>query len=492
MRPTELATPRTDIALRPWQGEAAAKALEWWNASEQLDGAVIHAVMGAGKTHLTGVLAETWRRSCEAGQHVIILVPTKSLVEQTAMDLRRHWCGPKVGTYYALAKDIAQVIVTTYDSAAKLSDELQRARRAVRFVMADECHQTENPRGHTALDAMRCPVTLGLSATPYRSDRKQNLRLFDKVLYKYGPADALRDGFLVPFDTIPAAESVTEHSLDDICLRMAQEAVQRGPTVINAVSIPDAEDFAARLSAQGIPAKAVHSKLAGTVHDPSSALGQRIRWLEMGRVKALVYPSLLSEGVNLPWLTCLVARRLVRSRVRFAQEVGRMLRAHDGKRLAYLYDPHDLSHSLGLDYDAALGWQEEQPEELLHDALDAGDRERIRELGERFEDLPQPKKLSLAEVFARRLANAWRQVGRMRPMATHAWRTMEPTPKHAAAIARNRNLAERVADGEMAVLLHAALDSAQAGELDRGTTGDLLEVLWHIRDHGRVWPMEMT
>jgi len=59
--------------------------------------------------------------------------------------------------------------------------------------------------------------------------------------------------------------------------------------------------------------------------------------------------------VDYPWLRWLLMRRPVASRVRFTQEVGRVLRSARGQTEALLYDPHDLLGTLALSYEAVLG-----------------------------------------------------------------------------------------------------------------------------------------
>jgi hypothetical protein len=85
---------------------------------------------------------------------------------------------------------------------------------------------------------------------------------------------------------------------------------------------------------------------------------------------------MLQEGVDLPWLRWLCLRRPAASRVRFAQEVGRVLRAAPGKAEAVIFDPHDLFASHALSYEAVLSGMAEEstatPELRLLERLGPG------------------------------------------------------------------------------------------------------------------------
>jgi superfamily II DNA or RNA helicase len=63
-----------------------------------------------------------------------------------------------------------------------------------------------------------------------------------------------------------------------------------GPGLVNDITIQGAEMFSDRLCAEGIPSAAIHSQMSKFQQE------QRIRDLESGKYKALVYVSMLSEG----------------------------------------------------------------------------------------------------------------------------------------------------------------------------------------------------
>lgn len=327
--------------LRTWQAEALPIILA--NLDRR---PMVRAVMGAGKSVLIAEL-------CRAlpGANIMISTPTVKLVEQLAETVGAE-------KYYTHAKDIGRVTVVCHDSLDAFAD----TGTPVDLWIADEAHKTENDSVKAAIKRIAPARRVGFSATPWLSDERKKITLFDSLIYDYGPAKAIRDGVVVPLQIEHYEGPETDHN--HACLTLIRKA--EGPGIVNAEKIVDAENFAEYLSLRGVDALAIHSRLGKREQDA------RIELLKNGNIQCLVHVNMLSEGVDLPWLRWLCARQPVSSRVRFAQEVGRILRAAPGKTHATVYDIHDLFGSLSLDYEACLSDPQEQMDfdEFTHDALE--------------------------------------------------------------------------------------------------------------------------
>lgn len=327
-------TPWPTTTPRRWQREALPLALDAIRAKTP---AVVSAVMGAGKSVL---LAEI----CASGRgRVVVTVPTVALVDQLAGTLTAR-LGDEVGRYYTHAKESdRRVTVCCLPSLPQLVDTSGFEPPAL--WIADEAHKTECA---TVLDAhakLRPRAAIAVTATPFLADERAALSLWDRVVYRYSAADAFADGVLVRPEIRHWQGG--EVTVDEAAATMIRDC--DGPGLANATSIDDADGFARALSAHGIPAASIHSRL--TRADQCA----RIDALRHGRVKCIVHVNMLSEGIDLPWLRWLAMRRPVGSRVRFCQEIGRVLRASPGKDRAILLDLHDLFGAFGLTYEAALG-----------------------------------------------------------------------------------------------------------------------------------------
>lgn len=295
---------------------------------------LVHAVMGSGKTALIVACAA----SCDG--RVLVVEPTLYLVAQTMEALLR--LGERIGECSGLARDLsARVVVCCEDSIGAAGSDYA-------LVIVDEAHGSEAPTLRAELDELRPHVDLiGFSATPARAG-KEGLSLFEYVAFSYKMADALRDGVIVP----PKIVSYTGdpgRPLDDVCVEYCAEAVEElGPGVVNATSIVDAQAFARKLQSRGISAACIHSQ------QPRALTSAILKHSRDNEDIVLVHVNMLAEGVDLPWLRWIVLRRATASKIRFAQEVGRVLRAYPGKDSARVYDPQDLFGAHRLDVDACL------------------------------------------------------------------------------------------------------------------------------------------
>lgn len=330
--------------LRTWQREAVHAATEAVGAGRR---GVIQAIMGAGKSV---AIAELAARALRRGEHVVITVPTQELVRQLAASLE-NWTGQAVGQWYADARElwpatvVCQASIATYEEAWRTKygqpTEVLDASSAVvataiqpRLWIADECHKTECDTMHQWEAPAR---RVGFTATPWRAEHNRTIRAFDEILFEYGAEQAFADGHVVkPTLVHPEAGDV-----DEVVAKWI--AKQTGGGVVNASSIEDAEAF---------------SRLTGAlpVHSRSEWSPDQAReHIRSGGV--VVYVDMLAEGFDCPEILWMALRRPVGSRVRFAQEVGRGLRACPAleKTTCRMLDVWDLWGSHSMNWQAALG-----------------------------------------------------------------------------------------------------------------------------------------
>ncbi len=309
------------------------------------------AVTGSGKSGLLSeICAQVWP---EPGAHIIVSTSTVHLVRQLAQSIGKR-LGEKVGRWYADRKTVERVTIVCNASMETLLDHLKRTRRVCALWLVDEAHGSQCATMLEAGRRLEGVPRLGFTATPYRAHGEQRLDLFDSLVFRYGLNRALSEGVVVRPEVVPWQGK--ECDLDRAALSMIQRHVHYGPGVVNARDIDDAERFAAWLCTQGVRAQAVHC--AAGIKRTNAAL----KALEHEEIDCVVHVSLLTEGVDLPWLRWLCLRREVSSRVRYAQEVGRGLRAYPGKDRLYLLDPVGATSRLSLSYGAMLSLGREEDE----------------------------------------------------------------------------------------------------------------------------------
>ena len=338
------------IPLRRWQADAlplVVAALRRWERP------VVSAFMGAGKSvFLAALIAQSKEKP---GRGVIVAAPRANLVVQLAATLRRVLGSEAVGCWFQAEKVCdRRVTVSTYQSLPTLCAAWAEMERSPSLLICDEVHGTEAETIRTSIESLealagRKVPRVGLTATPFRSGQKESLSLWSGAVYRYSFADGCRDGVVVPARVIRWDGAEREAGeVDGICVDMLQRA-QVWPVLASARTIRDADAFALLLCGSDIPAAAVHSGLS------ARETARRVEMLKVGELKVLVHVSMLAEGADFPWLRGLMLRRRVGARVRFVQEVGRVLRAHPGKVEGVVFDPFDLMGEMGLSHPEAIG-----------------------------------------------------------------------------------------------------------------------------------------
>ena len=467
---------------REWQSGCLQRLHKWW--FYERNSGVVRAVTGAGKATMIGWFMAHCSPHAEPGFRVIVTVPTQALVRQLSATLRL-WLGDEtVGEYYADRKEVRPVTVCCIPSARRLLGEVPDG-----WVLwiADEAHRTE---AQTMLDvAQWLPQScrrLGFTATPFRTRSGERLSLFDELIFDYGPAQALRDGVLVPLQVEP----YTGRGEDDLAATewALRKARKLGPTVINASTIADADLLASDLTCRGYRGMAVHSGIDRTARD------RRIEALRTRDLDALVHVNLLAEGVDLPWLTCLIARRPVGSRIRWIQEIGRVLRTAPGKERAYLFDLLDQWSAFSLSYEAVLGaeTESERRARIIDEAVSSGigtaeDKRKFREMLEAAEH--DPMQLGEFQAAIRRLAVEVEQYTDGQRFKSRSWRKKPPSDKQIAFIERRPHEWRwcRQAPEEHQRILEIVGRWCLTEFADRGTASDYITVVMHPKNHGNKW-----
>ena len=541
---------------RAWQATALEKAEAALRAGKR---GVVRACTGSGKSLLQAELVARAIEHLGDGERIVVSAPTQKLVAQLGDTIAARIGEDLVGRYFQYDKEThAPVIVTCHASMFEsevlcpqchpmrmiapikvelFEDALARARmafeeaaiggdfrycrnafthtRAVAFAsrltsalleqdlevslwLADECHKTECDQVLGFAEWVRPARTIGFTATPWRSSENESLTLFDDLIFDYGPTSAIKDGVVIQPTIRPYSGNLEE--VDEVCLEMIQNhlEVNPGPGVVSADSIDDADLFATYLEASGVRARSIHSRLSGDQQ------ANRLEMLERGELDCLVHVCLLAEGVDLPWLEWLCLRRMNSSRVRFVQEVGRVIRTYPGKSRAWVMDPHDLFGRLSLDYSAVLGGEsdiEAGPQAALDKLADEvaalfADPEERLDCSPKARYIRRAKGLDALRAWLRQQAVGLRLAGyeELKVNST-SWRTMDATEKQVGLVEyliKYRSMtqaAAKMSESERVVMRELVL-AAGSGQLNRGDVSDLITILSILRRESELPRLE--
>jgi len=216
------------FAMRTHQLEA----LRAW--SENGYNGILELATGAGKT-ITAIYAAAKTVDANAGIALLVAVPYQDLADQWCEELRQfnihavrcygaraEW-EPAVQEYLRRNRDeqrefIAIVVVNKTlktDHFQAFAAQLDAARL---FFIGDECHH-HNSRAYGGKLLPEARFRLGLSATPFHyMDEEANQRLrdvYDRSVFRYTLADAVRDKVLTPYEYLPLPVELTEQEAQD-------------------------------------------------------------------------------------------------------------------------------------------------------------------------------------------------------------------------------------------------------------------------------------
>lgn len=322
--------------------------------------ALVVLATGLGKTMLAALDYRQLRD--EMGERhrprVLFLAHRRELLLQAARTYRRllHDVDPgaTVGWFAEDGGELSATLV--FASVAKLARPANVARlRAERFdyVVVDEVHHAAAESYRRILSAVEAGFLLGLTATPERADDADILGLFDDfVAYRADVRRGIALARLVPFhyfgiaDTIDyahipwrnrrfdpeqlAAAAETEQRMQTLWRAWQDHPGQR--TLIFCASIHHAVFVRDWLTARGLRVAAVFAAEGADDRDAA------IEGLRDGTLDAVCAVDVFNEGVDVPSLDRVVMLRPTESSVVFLQQLGRGLRASEGKRALTVID----------------------------------------------------------------------------------------------------------------------------------------------------------
>jgi len=166
------------IRLRPWQEEALAQCLAWWQRDDADKHFLINAAPGAGKTIAACAIANALLAR-NLIDRVIVIAPRTEVVNQWSAEFASIIRRPMYRVT-AADGDIASLdmdVSATWAAVQGLSNEFKRICDANRtLVVCDEHHHAavEAAWGKGAIDAfVNARYVLILTGTPIRSDAKK-------------------------------------------------------------------------------------------------------------------------------------------------------------------------------------------------------------------------------------------------------------------------------------------------------------------------------
>jgi len=283
------------------------------------------------------------------------------------------------------------VVVRDTFSSKKFQDKIRHINATDKFIVVDECHHFNKIQ---ALNKLPEDFThrLGLSATPFNQyedgeDDQLLNRYFDKTVFEYTLKQALDEEFLTPYNYYIVPVSLNEEeteALEAISLRIAKvygivennggtesqksldilyaeknrllASVKDKLTKLKGIASKNTENFALAYCGassdeddEGVRKRHIQ-RVSKIFSDLNWRVGkitsdenidlrkQHIKDLENKLINVIVSIRVLDEGIDIPCCQTAYILASSKSNREFIQRRGRVLRRHEGKSHANIYD----------------------------------------------------------------------------------------------------------------------------------------------------------
>lgn len=198
--------PKPEITGRAYQQEAAQRVMEAYG-QQRTRKALIAMATGTGKTRLAISLVDMLLRAGWA-RRVLFLADRIALVNQAKREFNRHLPNVTVASLLdSKADPNARVIFSTYPTMLNCIDGTKKDQKGAfsvahfDLVIIDEAHRSVYQKFGAIFDYFDS-LLLGLTATPRSEVDRNTYRLFEldnyQPTYAYELDEAVKDGFLVP------------------------------------------------------------------------------------------------------------------------------------------------------------------------------------------------------------------------------------------------------------------------------------------------------
>ena len=326
------------------------------------------AATGSGKTIMAAELCRRYKK------RALFLADAQELVCQAAKKIA-DWSGKSVGVEMGGERACGheQVVVGTTQS---LSRRLEKyGRDDFGLVIVDEAHRnTLGAQAMRVLEHFGQSRVLGITATPFRSDRRQLGDFYEKISYEISLPALIAQRYLSPITirSVPCPIDLRNvrtvagdyngadlgEAIEPQIMELAKLLRDNAPgrrTVAFLPLVRTSKMFAECCRSLGL--RAVHV-------DGQDRSALKSDW------QVICNASLLTTGWDEPSVDCVYILRPTKSYVLYSQMVGRGTRLFDGKENLLLLDPLYLSDDLSLVRPARLVASTQQEADALQKRLE--------------------------------------------------------------------------------------------------------------------------
>lgn len=343
------------ITLRPYQQEALESIADFHarGISRQL----VVLPTAAGKTVLFSHLPHYITDALP----MLVLAHRAELLVQAKEKI--GWSNPDLIVEIEQAEHYAShcnVVVASVPTLGRDSSEriARFPRDYFKTIVIDEAHHAAAPTYRRILDYFTNSLTVGVTATPQRSDNVRLTDTFDEIVYYKTIQDLIEQEYLCPLTgyRIQSNTDISQVSTNDgdyiasqledtidtpernaLIVASYARLVPDSKAIVFCAGVDHAHHVAASFTAAHIPTEVI---VGDTPSDQRQEILKRYR---TGDIKVLVNVGVLTEGFDEPSIQTIILARPTRSVLLFTQIVGRGLRLHESKQFCTVIDIADTT-----------------------------------------------------------------------------------------------------------------------------------------------------
>jgi superfamily II DNA or RNA helicase len=334
---------KSGLELRPYQ-EAEVAALRASYAAGNKAPLYMLPTAGGKTVVFSYVISGVNRKR----RRTLVAVHRRELIRQAGAKLT--WAGVAFGV-------IAAGFEPCPDQMVQLGSLQTLARRlsslpTFDFIIFDEARHCRAETWRTLIDAQPQARLLGVTATPARSDGNGLGRIaggpFDDLVIGASTAELISAGYLSPVQCFVPAQKLDLHGVptrggdyvaSDLAATIDRPTItgdsveqyklhaDHQPAIAFCATVAHAEHVARAFRDAGCRAARVHGATPIVERDAC------ISGLADGRIEVLISCDLISEGLDVPAVGCVILLRPTKSLVLHRQQIGRGMRIAPGSAL---------------------------------------------------------------------------------------------------------------------------------------------------------------
>ncbi len=344
------------LKLRDYQQEAIRSIIQEHNRGVTRQLVII--ATGGGKTVVFASLARKLHKP------TLVLAHRDELVRQAADKFNIVWPEASIGIIKAQENDHQgkDVVIASVQTLSKHSRLGEFDPDRFKLLVVDEAHHVTAGTYTYILDNLgfmageRSKLLLGVTATGFRGDGIGLGKVFEKITYQRSILSLINAGYLVDikglsvktntdissveikrgdYDEKQLSYILNSSNRNQIIAKAFKEHAANRRAIAFTVDVQHAKDMAEVFRSCGISAEPVWGEM------PYKKRTEILDAFSHGDIQVVTNCGILTEGVDIPATDCIIMARPTRSRVLFAQMIGRGVRLYPGKQDCLVIDIAD-------------------------------------------------------------------------------------------------------------------------------------------------------